>query len=317
MTEYKGNLKVGDYIKIITDKSKYFEDECKILYFTSQNRIAVRVVNPSKIDKHKGKKLLISIKSVTLYRRVCDAYTKILPQKELYKHIDEVVHISVNSRSKYADRYGKFKAYTTRDRLVVVVNDEYTTIARTNVFFKNTETKPNNILQKDSSVHSSKYNYLVAKVQYETNALAMESTYKLFDTDIKIGDYVLTSDFCTTCAKYYKSNYFPKVIEISPADEINTVNFNGKEIDEIICRVDLTNFRARNTKCIEEDIQKTQNTIKYILNKPNLSLDNVDKISDLYDILACLNPNDDVNKELKFQLRKLKELIVLKDNVTK
>lgn len=317
MTEYKVNLKVGDYIKIITDKSKYFEDECKILYFTSQNRIAVRVVNPSKIDKHKGKKLLISIKSVKLYRRVCDAYTKILPQKELYKHIDEVVHISVNSRSKYADRYGKFKACTTRDRLVVVVNDEYTTIARTNVFFKNTETKPNNILQKDSSVHSSKYNYLVAKVQYETNALAMESTYKLFDTDIKIGDYVLTSDFCTTCEKYYKSNYFPKVIEISPADEINTVNFNGKEIDEIICKVDLTSFRARNIKCIEEDMQKTQNTIKYILNKPNLSLDNVDKISDLYDILACLNPNDDVNKELKFQLRKLKELFALKDNVTK
>lgn len=317
MTEYKGNLKVGDYIKIITDKSKYFEDECKILYFTSQNRIAVRVVNPSKIDKHKGKKLLISIKSVTLYRRVCDAYTKILPQKELYKHIDEVVHISVNSRSKYADRYGKFKAYTTRDRLVVVVNDEYTTIARTNVFFKNTETKPDNILQKDISVHSSKYNYLVAKVQYETNALAMESTYKLFDTNIKIGDYVLTSDFCTTCAKYYKSNYFPKVIEISPADEIDTVNFNGKEINEIICKVDLTSFRARNIKCIEEDIQKTQNTIKYILNKPNLSLDDVDKINDLYDILACLNPNDDVNKELKFQLRKLKELIVLKDNVTK
>lgn len=317
MTEYKGNLKVGDYIKIITDKSKYFEDECKILYFTSQNRIAVRVVNPSKIDKHKGKKLLISIKSVTLYRRVCDAYTKILPQKELYKHIDEVVHISVNSRSKYADRYGKFKTYTTRDRLVVVVNDEYTTIARTNVFFKNTETKPDNILQKDISVHSSKYNYLVAKVQYETNALAMESTYKLFDTNIKIGDYVLTSDFCTTCAKYYKSNYFPKVIEISPADEIDTVNFNGKEINEIICKVDLTSFRARNIKCIEEDIQKTQNTIKYILNKPNLSLDDVDKINDLYDILACLNPNDDVNKELKFQLRKLKELIVLKDNVTK
>lgn len=317
MTEYKGNLKVGDYIKIITDKSKYFEDECKILYFTSQNRIAVRVVNSSKIDKHKGKKLLISIKSVTLYRRVCDAYTKILPQKELYKHIDEVVHISVNSRSKYADRYGKFKAYTTRDRLVVVVNDEYTTIARTNVFFKNTETKPDNILQKDISVHSSKYNYLVAKVQYETNALAMESTYKLFDTNIKIGDYVLTSDFCTTCAKYYKSNYFPKVIEISPADEIDTVNFNGKEINEIICKVDLTSFRARNIKCIEEDIQKTQNTIKYILNKPNLSLDDVDKINDLYDILACLNPNDDVNKELKFQLRKLKELIVLKDNVTK
>lgn len=317
MTEYKGNLKVGDYIKIITDKSKYFEDECKILYFTSQNRIAVRVVNPSKIDKHKGKKLLISIKSVTLYRRVCDAYTKILPQKELYKHIDEVVHISVNSHSKYADRYGKFKAYTTRDRLVVVVNDEYTTIARTNVFFKNTETKPDNILQKDISVHSSKYNYLVAKVQYETNALAMESTYKLFDTNIKIGDYVLTSDFCTTCAKYYKSNYFPKVIEISPADEIDTVNFNGKEINEIICKVDLTSFRARNIKCIEEDIQKTQNTIKYILNKPNLSLDDVDKINDLYDILACLNPNDDVNKELKFQLRKLKELIVLKDNVTK
>lgn len=317
MTEYKGNLKVGDYIKIITDKSKYFEDECKILYFTSQNRIAVRVVNPSKIDKHKGKKLLISIKSVTLYRRVCDAYTEILPQKELYKHIDEVVHISVNSRSKYADRYGKFKAYTTRDRLVVVVNDAYTTIARTNVFFKNNETKPDNILQKDISVHSSKYNYLVAKVQYETNTLAMESTYKLFDTNIKIGDYVLTSDFCTTCAKYYKSNYFPKVIEISPADEIDTVNFNGKEINEIICKVDLTSFRARNIKCIEEDIQKTQNTIKYILNKPNLSLDDVDKINDLYDILACLNPNDDVNKELKFQLRKLKELIVLKDNVTK
>ena len=317
MTEYKGNLKVGDYIKIITDKSKYFEDECKILYFTSQNRIAVRVVNPSKIDEHKGKKFLISIKSVKLYCRVCDAYTKILPQKELYKHIDEVVHISVNSRSKYADRYGKFKAYTTRDRLVVVVDGEYTTIARTNVFFKNTETKPNNILQKDSSVHSSKYNYLVAKVQYETNALAMESTYKLFDTDIKIGDYVLTSDFCTTCAKYYKLNCFPKVIEISPADEINTVNFNGKEIDEIICKVDLTSFLARNIKCIEEDIQKTQNTIKYILNKPNLSLDNVDKISDLYDILSCLNPDDNVNKELKFQLRKLKELIVLKDNVTK
>ena len=83
MTEYKGNLKVGDYIKVITDKSKYFEDECKILYFTSQNRIAVRVVNPSKIDEHKGKKFLISIKSVKLYCRVCDAYTKILPQKEL------------------------------------------------------------------------------------------------------------------------------------------------------------------------------------------------------------------------------------------
>lgn len=317
MTEYKGNLKVGDYIKVITDKSEYCGDECKVLYFTSQNRVAVRVVNPIKINNHKGKKLLISIKSVTLYRRICDAYTKILPQEELEKHIDEVVHISANSRSKYADRYGKFKAYTTRDRLVVVVNDEYTTIARTNVFFKNTETKPNNILQKDSSVHSSKYNYLVAKVQYETNALAMESTYKLFDTDIKIGDYVLTSDFCTTCAKYYKSNYFPKVIEISPADEINTVNFGGKEINEIICKVDLTSFHARNIKFIEEDIQKTQNTIKYILNKPNLSLDNVDKISDLYDILACLNPNDNVNKELKFQLRKLKELIVLKDNVTK
>ena len=26
MTEYKGNLKVGDYIKVITDKSKYFEN---------------------------------------------------------------------------------------------------------------------------------------------------------------------------------------------------------------------------------------------------------------------------------------------------
>lgn len=135
MTEYKGNLKVGDYIKIITDKSEYYGDECKVLYFTTQNRVAVRVVNPIKINNHKGKKLLISIKSVKLYCRVCDAYTKILPQKELYKHIDEVVHISVNSRSKYADRYGKFKAYTTRDRLVVVVDGEYTTIARTNVFF--------------------------------------------------------------------------------------------------------------------------------------------------------------------------------------
>ena len=317
MIEYKGNLKVGDCIKVITDKSEYYGDECKVLYFTSQNRVAVRVTNPVKIDKHKGKKLLISIKSVTLYRRICDAYTKILPQEELEKHIDEVVHISANSRSKYADNYGKFKAYTTRDRLVVVVKDEYTTVARTNVFFKNTKTKPNNPLQKDNSVHSSKYNYLIAKVQYETNALAMETTYKLFDTDIKVGDYVLTSDFCTTCAKYYKFNYFPKVIEISPANETNTVDFNNKEIDEVICKVDLNNFRARNVKCIEEDIQKIQNTIKYILHKPNLSLDNIDKINDLYDILACLNPDDDVNKELKSQLRKLKELFALKDNVTK
>ena len=201
MIEYKGNLKVGDCIKVITDKSEYYGDECKVLYFTSQNRVAVRVTNSAKIDKHKGKKLLISIKSVALSSRTYNEYTKVISKEEIGKHLGEIVYIVPTSRSKFGDNYGIFRNYTTRDRLVVTIGDEYTTIARTNALFKENDTKNTNNSAKNNSSPIPKCNYRIAVVKYDTSEESWTIPYKLFNDDIKIGDYVLTSDFCTTCEK--------------------------------------------------------------------------------------------------------------------
>ena len=117
--------------------------------------------------------------------------------------------------------------------------------------------------------------------------------------------------------KYYKIGGFPQVCSICNEGESDFPSYFKYATQEIICKVNVADYRARNIDIIKDDIKRVQTYVRTNLHNVNIDLDNTELVNNLYDIFSKLDTDIEGGKIIVSNLKELKRLLVLRDNVTK